>query len=180
MTHVYNKGFGKVERLDQNVICYMTNIRSKKWWWSIFRLNLDVPVNNAFQVHKAQDRSTSQFTTLDHLGFWRAIAAVCFSTTSRAEVPKQVSFSLGRPVKYNHTSSLTGKITGFPKEHNAYGLLAMWQRCIFVKNAMYDSIFSAKLKLWCKDELLFASSVDFSSHLSVSRKFPVLFERVLA
>ena len=125
MTHMYNKGLGKVDRLDQNVICYMTNIRSKKWWWSIFRLNLDVPVSNAFQVHKAQDRSTSQFTTLDHLGFWRAIAAVCFSTTSRAEVPKQVSFNLGRPVKYNHTSSLTGKITGFPKEHNAYGLLAM-------------------------------------------------------
>ena len=82
MIHVYNKKMGGgVDQLDQTVTCYVTNIRSKKWWWPVFRFCFDVAVNKTFQLQKAQSCSSSQFTTLDYLGFWREIAAVYLSST---------------------------------------------------------------------------------------------------
>ena len=34
---IYNKTMGGVDRMDQNIGAYMINIRSKKWWWPLFR-----------------------------------------------------------------------------------------------------------------------------------------------
>ena len=44
---VYNKAMGGVDRMDQNIGAYMINIRSKKWWWPLFRFCVDLAVNNA-------------------------------------------------------------------------------------------------------------------------------------
>ena len=52
---VYNKTMGGVDRMDQNIGAYIINIRSKKWWWPLFRFCVDLAVNNAF--------STLSFTT---------------------------------------------------------------------------------------------------------------------
>ena len=35
---IYNKGMGGVDRLDQNISCYMIRHRSKKWYWPVFRV----------------------------------------------------------------------------------------------------------------------------------------------
>ena len=47
---IYNKGMGRVDRLDQNISSYMIGHRSKKWWWPVFRFCLDLSVNNAYQL----------------------------------------------------------------------------------------------------------------------------------
>ena len=67
---VYNANMGGVDRLDQNLDCYMTNIRSKKWWWPIFRYCLDLAVVNAHYLFRLQ----SGVEKLDLLGFRRSIA----------------------------------------------------------------------------------------------------------
>lgn len=66
---VYNQYMGGIDRFDQNVAYYMTNIRSKKWWWPIFRFLLDLAVQNAFQLYRLQQG----VETLDLLGFRRSI-----------------------------------------------------------------------------------------------------------
>ena len=61
-------GMGGVDRLDQNLTVYMVNHRSKKWWWPVFRFCVDVAVNNAFHLFKAQVRSPYS-SSIDFLGF---------------------------------------------------------------------------------------------------------------
>ena len=34
---VYDKTMAGVDRMDQSIGAYMINIRSKKWWWPLFR-----------------------------------------------------------------------------------------------------------------------------------------------
>ena len=51
---VYNKNMGGVDRMDQNIGAYMINIRSKKWWWPLFRFCVDLAINNAFQLYRLQ------------------------------------------------------------------------------------------------------------------------------
>jgi len=38
----YNYGMGGVDRFDQNLACYATHHRTKKWWWPFFRFCLDL------------------------------------------------------------------------------------------------------------------------------------------
>ena len=45
---------GGVDRMDQNIGSYMINIRSKKWWWPLFRFYVDFAVNNAFKLYCLQ------------------------------------------------------------------------------------------------------------------------------
>ena len=47
---VYNKTMGEIDRMDQNIGAYMIKIRSKKWWWPLFRFCVDLAVNNVFQL----------------------------------------------------------------------------------------------------------------------------------
>ena len=47
----YNKSMGGADRMDQNIAAYMINLRSKKWWWPLFRFVIDVSVNNAFELY---------------------------------------------------------------------------------------------------------------------------------
>ena len=51
VVHVYNRYTGGVHRLDQNLAAYMINLRSKKWWWPLFRFCIDVAINNAYQLY---------------------------------------------------------------------------------------------------------------------------------
>ena len=48
VVHVYNR---YVDRL-QNLAAYMINLRSKKWWWPLFRFCIDVAINNAYQLYR--------------------------------------------------------------------------------------------------------------------------------
>ena len=135
MIHVYNKGMEELDLLDQNVMCYMTNICSKKWWWQIFRFSLLFQSTMPFSNIKR--RVVLQVSSLLSiiLGFDTQLQLyICYRLhTQRLQ---NVSLSPGRPVKYNQTSGSMGKIIGLPKEHNADVLLAMEQHCIFAKGAM--------------------------------------------
>ena len=72
---VYNKTMGGVDRMDQNIGAYMINIRSKKWWWPLFRFCVDLAVNNAFQFYRLQPLQQGE-KQLDLLGFRREIVKV--------------------------------------------------------------------------------------------------------
>ena len=66
---------GGVDRMDQNTGAYMINIRSKKWWWPLFRFGVDLAVNNAFQLYCLQPLQQGE-KQLDLLGFRREIVKV--------------------------------------------------------------------------------------------------------
>ena len=66
---IYNKKMGGVDRFDQNVACYMIRIRSKKWWWPIFRFVLDLAIQKAYQLYRLQHGVEK----LDLLAFRRSV-----------------------------------------------------------------------------------------------------------
>jgi len=45
---VYNQGMGGVEQTHQQVACYRTRVRQRKWWWLIFIYLFHVTVVNAW------------------------------------------------------------------------------------------------------------------------------------
>ena len=71
----YSKTMGGVERMDKNIDAYMINIRSNKWWWSLFQFCVDLAVNNVFQLYRLQTPNQGQ-KRLDILGFRREIVQV--------------------------------------------------------------------------------------------------------
>ena len=71
----YNKTLGGVDRMDQKIGAYMINIRSKKWWWSLFRFCVDLAINNAFQFYRLQPLNEGE-KRLDLLGFRRETVQV--------------------------------------------------------------------------------------------------------
>jgi len=46
----YNQGMGGVDQIDQQVACYRTRIRQRKWWWPTFIYLFDVTVVNAWYL----------------------------------------------------------------------------------------------------------------------------------
>jgi len=55
----YNKYMGETDKMDQNCNCYRINVRSKKWWWPIFSWLIDVTVQNAWILHRRENKSIS-------------------------------------------------------------------------------------------------------------------------
>ena len=50
-THKYNKCMGGTEQQDQNVNKYRISIRTKKWWWALFSLGIDVAIQNSWLLY---------------------------------------------------------------------------------------------------------------------------------
>ena len=69
---VYNRNIGGVDRLDQNLAAYIINLRSKKWWWPLFRFCIDVAINNAFQLYRTKKLDEGEIA-IDNLEFRRRI-----------------------------------------------------------------------------------------------------------
>lgn len=70
----YNVCMGGTDRMDQNIGCYRTSIRSKKWWWPLFNYMMDVSIQNAFYLYKRSPAYSQR--RLDLLGFRREIVEV--------------------------------------------------------------------------------------------------------
>ena len=69
---------GGVDRMDQDISAYMTNLRSKKSRWPpLFRFLLDVSFNNAFQLYRMRNIDQAG-KILDALGFTRVIVDAYF------------------------------------------------------------------------------------------------------
>ncbi|KAI4463266.1 transposase is4 [Holotrichia oblita] len=58
---VYKNNMGGVDRCNQNVALYRTNIRGKKWYFCLISYCLDLMIQIAWQLHKMQNGN------LDHL-----------------------------------------------------------------------------------------------------------------
>ena len=43
---------GRVDCMDQNVLAYIINLLTKKWWWPFFRFVVDVVFNIAYQIYR--------------------------------------------------------------------------------------------------------------------------------
>ena len=81
VVQLYNYGMGGVDRLDQNIACYMIQHRSKKWYWPIFRFSVDLAVQNAFQLYRSQERIAG-IKSHDLLSFRREIVQVYMQSFS--------------------------------------------------------------------------------------------------
>jgi hypothetical protein len=81
VVQLYNYGMGGVDRLDQNLACYMIQHRSKKWYWPIFQFCADLAVRNAFQLYHLQEKIPGA-PEHDLLSFRREIAQVYIQTLS--------------------------------------------------------------------------------------------------
>ena len=86
VVQIYNHGMGGVDRLDQNLACYMIQHRSKKWYWPIFRFCVDLAVQNAFQLYRLQEK-VSGAPDHDLLSFRREIVQVYMKMLSSQRGP---------------------------------------------------------------------------------------------
>ena len=64
----------------------MINLRTKKWWWPLFRFGMNVSVINAFQIYRERDLQPGEIK-LDLLGFWRSIVESYFLLFHNKEAP---------------------------------------------------------------------------------------------
>ena len=75
--NVYNKYMGGVDRIDQNISCYMVNLRSKKWWWPLFQFCIDV-TDNTFQLYQLSKFDVGE-SRMDALKFRRTIVEAYYN-----------------------------------------------------------------------------------------------------
>ena len=92
---------GDVDLMDQNVSASMINVRTKKWWWPLFRFWIDLSVNNAFQIYRERDLEPGEIK-LNLLGFRKSIvetyfllfrnkeARSTFYRSNRSKVPEHI------------------------------------------------------------------------------------------
>ena len=62
----------------------MINLKSKKWWWPLFRSVIDGSVNNASQLYRIKEVEGGE-KKLDALGFRRAIFDAYFRLYRRSK-----------------------------------------------------------------------------------------------
>lgn len=96
----YNSHMGGIDRADQNISLYRTNIRGKKWYFPIIAHLIDVAVQNAWQLYRHNEGN------IDHLTFRRRIATAILECNKRTVACK------GRPSK---TTKCESRYDG--KEH---------------------------------------------------------------
>ena len=92
--HVYNKFMGGVDRSDQNISLYRTNIRGKKWYFPLIAHMLDLAVQNAWLLHKK-----TQNGKMGHLEFRRRIVLAILAQN------KRVVYRTGRPSNLENADS---------------------------------------------------------------------------
>ena len=106
VVHVYNRYMGGVDRLDQNLAAYMINLRSKKWWWPLFRFCIDVAINNAYQLYRIKQLNEGE-SRMDALEFRRVIVETYYKNyktknDSVALYPKSATKNHVRMAEENH------------------------------------------------------------------------------
>ena len=90
----YNMSMGGVYRMDQNISVCMINLRTKKWWWNLFRFVVDVAVSNAYQINRQSHINLEEYR-LDALGFHRVIVDAYYRLY-RKSFPSAILF-IGSP-----------------------------------------------------------------------------------
>ena len=65
-------GEGGVDCMNQNILTYMSNLRTKEWWWQLFRLVVDVAINIIYQIYRQFHLNSGEYR-FDALCFHQAI-----------------------------------------------------------------------------------------------------------
>ena len=99
VVNIYNRFVGGVNRTDQNILTYMINLRSKKWWQPLFCFCVLVAVNNAFQLYRLRKLDACE-SKLDALEFRREIVEAYYLQYS-TDVP-QILFPGSRSQPREH------------------------------------------------------------------------------
>lgn len=107
LIHTYNKYMGGVDRCDQNVGLYRTNVRGKKWYFPIVAHILDLAVQNAWLLHKK-----TQHGNLDHLTFRRRVVISLMAETKRSVT------QVGRPSGFENVDSRFDRLDHFIASQN--------------------------------------------------------------
>ena len=81
----HNMSMGGFERMDQNISAYTINLRTKRWWWPLFRFVVDAAVNNAYQIYRQSHLNPGEYR-LGALGFHRAIVDACYRQCRKSAV----------------------------------------------------------------------------------------------
>ena len=133
----YNISMGAVDRMDQNISACMINLRTKKWWWPLFRFAV-VAVNNAYQIYRQSRLNPGEYR-LDVLGFCRAIIEAYYSLYRKSLLSTTLFTGSCSLHHLANNCSLTVSITGLPRAHSdgvAYQDVKETRYVIIAKNAM--------------------------------------------
>ena len=84
----------------------MINLRSKKWWWPLFRFCIDVAINNAYQLYRIRQLNEGE-SRMDALEFRRVIVETYYKSyktknDSVALYPKSATKNHVRMAEENH------------------------------------------------------------------------------
>lgn len=80
-----------VDRMDQNVAHLRIGYRGKKWWFSIFAWLIDVCVQNAWQLHRHVNPTTTQLQFRRDLAVW-----YCKHYGSQPKSPGVISLQIAK------------------------------------------------------------------------------------
>jgi len=113
---------GGVDQTDQQVACYRTRVRQRKWWWPIFNYLFDVTVVNAwYLMRKVHWQACLTSDAIWHCRCWRRTA----HRQHKVVVHRccQVTFAM--------MASVTGS---WKVPRNADARSALRRRCIDARN----------------------------------------------
>ena len=66
----YNQCMGGTDLMDQRIANYRIKLRSRKWWYALFKWGMDAAMSNAHYIHKSLPSTRS----VDLLSFRRSVA----------------------------------------------------------------------------------------------------------
>ena len=107
----YNMPIGEVNHMDQIISVNMINLRTKKWWWPLFRFVVDVAV----QIYRESHLNPGNID-------WMPLAfaeALLMRTTPLQKVCRLQHYSqvVAPYIPLQTICKLTISITGLPRDH---------------------------------------------------------------
>lgn len=98
----YNESMGGVDRADQNISLYRTQIRGKKWYFPLICHSLDMALQNAWQLYRIGGGKK------DHLRFRQSVALSMLETYKKSSKrgPTRQSANLHETSRYDRLDHL--------------------------------------------------------------------------
>ena len=91
-------GAGGIDCMDPNVLAYMINLRTTKWWWPLFCFVVDAAVNNAYQIYCQSHLNYGEYR-VDYLGV-RGLIVDVYYRLYRKNLLSTTLFTGGRSLRH--------------------------------------------------------------------------------
>ena len=88
----------RIDCMDPNVLAYMINLRTKKWWWPLFCFVVDAAVNNAYQIYCQSHLNYGEYR-VDYLGV-RGLIVDVYYRLYRKNLLSTTLFTGGRSLRH--------------------------------------------------------------------------------